>query len=233
MALRPRMRTGALVLVVAACATAGCGLPDALPTLPAPQEPGSSIARREFTFSVPGNTASPFLGIELYYRLSPVGSEPVVNAESRTDLQARGFHRVARHDDRYPSPDRPLIDQPGAGAVVTVDFSGTETGEDPIATFRDRDGGTREVSLRRSVNHPNGEYKRFACDEFVTGDNGTNDDPGDIDIESVQDELADPGDCEIVRLQLYALSYGEADRLPGVYSDGLDLGTIDLRFEKR
>ena len=219
MALGRPLRAAAFVFAVVICATSGCGLPDARPNLPAPgvDDDASPVFQR-FTLLVPRSTVAPFLGVELYYRFSTVGSEPERDVESLALLLERGFHRIARHDDRVSDINPPLIDRPAAGEVVTLDFS-RDLGPDPVASFLDRDGGERRVPLRRAASH-NGEYKRFACDEFARGDQ---------DIGSVVDQLADTEDCDTVQLKIYALSYGGTDRFT-VYSDAVNLGTIDLTF---
>lgn len=220
MVLRRPLR--AAVLALAACAISGCGLPDARPELPPPTAPDSSETGKQFSFSVPDSTAAPFLGIELYYRLAGVGSPPArPEPESRGDLLSRGFLRIASDTDRYPSPQLPLIAQPHAGDRVIVDFGRvSETyGGEPFVL-----AGGVSLSLRRAVSDAgNAEYKRFACDEFA-GD--------DADIDLVQDQLADTEDCELVQLQLYALSYGRTDAFP-VYSEPVELGSINLQFERR
>ena len=209
------------MLVVAICATSGCGLPDARPDLPVPRNPQSNDAFDWFRFTVPSSIAAPFLGVEVYYRFAAAESASEGDLESRVDLLARGFLRIASSNDRYPSPDYPLIDRPGAGVQVTLDFSGVDIGTDPVATFLDRGGSERRVLLRRADHDNDGRYKRFACDEFATGDD---------DVDSVEDQLADSEDCGIVQLQVYALSYdGGTDRFT-VYSDAAYLGTIDLTF---
>ena len=217
MALARTLRAGALVVAVAVCATSGCGLPDARPVLPPPTEPGSSATAKQFTFTVPDSIDAPFLGIELYYRIVPVESVPARDRESREELAAAGFRRIASSTDDDP-PSLPLIDGPDAGAVVTLDFSLTDIGEDPVAKW---DGG--EVSLRRAVRSGTDDYKRFACDQF---------DPGDVDIGTVTEELADPENCKMVQLQLFALSYGATDRFT-VYSEPLNLRSIDLTFRRQ
>ena len=225
MALGRTLRAGALGVVAAICATAGCGLPDARPVLPPPTDPGSSVTAKQFTFAVPESAAirmaekagAPFRGIELYYRIVPVESEPERDLESREELAAAGFRRIASSTDDDP-PSLPLIDGPDAGAVVTLDFSLIDIGKDPVAKW---DGG--EVSLRRAVRSGTDDYKRFACDEFVLGD---------ADIGTVTEELADPENCETVQLQLYALSYGATDRFT-VYSEPLNLRSIDLTFRRQ
>lgn len=222
MALGRTLRAGALVVAAAICAASGCGLPDDRPVLPPPTAPASSATAKQFTFAVPDSTAPPFLGIELYYRIVPVGSVPARDLESREELAAGGFRRIASSTDDHP-PSLPLIGGPAAGAVVTLDFSRADIGADPVATFRHRDGGARRVSLRRAVRSGTDDYRRFACDEFR---------PGDDDIDTVEDELADPENCEMVQLQLYALSYGSTDRFT-VYSEALDLRSIDLTFGRQ
>ncbi len=222
MALARTLRAGALVVAVAICATSGCGLPDARPVLPPPTDPDSSVTARRFTFKVPDSTDAPFLGIELYYRIVPVGSVPEPDRESREELAAHGFRRIASSTDDDP-PSLPLIDGPDAGVVVTIDFSDfneAEPGEDPPTASW---AGGDDVSLRRAVRSGTDGYKRFACDQF---------DPGDVDIGTVTDELADPGNCEMVQLQLYALSYGATDRFT-VYSEPLYLHSIDLTFMRQ
>ena len=220
MALGRPLRAAAFVFAVVICATSGCGLPDARPDLPPPEALGSSDTQKQFTFSVPRSTAAPFLGIELYYRLSTVGSQEEGEADSRAELLQRGFHRIARHDDRYPDINYPLIDRPAAGVVVRVDFGPVSEGAEPFVLFRDRDRNEQRVSLRRADRDNEGRYKRFACDDFATGDE---------DIDSVEEQLADTEDCGDVQLIAYALSYGGTDRFT-VYSDAVDLGTIDLTF---
>ncbi|MDE0026138.1 MAG: hypothetical protein OXP69_17150 [Spirochaetaceae bacterium] len=222
MALGRTLRAGALVIAAAICAIAGCGLPDARPVLPPPTHPGSSVTAKQFTFKVPESSAATFRGIELYYRMFPVESVPERDLESREELAAAGFRRIASSTDDDP-PSLPLIEGPGAGVVVTLDFSRTDIGADPVATFRHRDGAQREVDLRRAVRSGTDDYKRFACDEFV---------PGDVDIATVTEELADPENCEMVQLQLFALSYGDTDRFT-VYSEALNLGSIDLTFGRQ
>ena len=216
------LRAGALVVAVAICATSGCGLPDARPVLPPPTDPESSATAKQFTFAVPDSPAAPFLGIELYYRIVPVDSAPERDLESREELTDAGFLPIASSTDDHPR-SLPLIDGPGSGVEVTLDFSATDIGADPVATFRHRDGGERRVSLRRAVRSGTDDYKRFACDEFSSGE---------ADIDSVQDELADRDNCEMVRLQLYALSYGATDRFT-VYSEALNLRSITLTFGRR
>lgn len=222
MAFGRTLRAGALLLAAAICATSGCGLPDARPVLPPPTDARSSVTAKQFTFAVPESTAAPFLGIELYYRIVPVNSVPEHDLESREELAAAGFGRIASSTDDHP-PSLPLIDGPGTGVAVTLDFSGADIGADPVATFRHRDGGERLVSLRRAVRSGADGYKRFACDEFS---------PGDVDIETVTEELADPENCGTLRLQLYALSYGATDRFT-VYSEALNLQSITVRFGRR
>ena len=219
MALGRTLRAGALVIAAAICAIAGCGLPDARPVLPPPTDPGSSVTAKQFTFTVPESTAATFRGIELYYRIFPVESVPERDLESREELAAAGFRRIASSTDDDP-PSLPLIDGPGIGVVVKLDFSPTDVGADPVATW---DGGQRRVFLRRAVRSGIDDYKRFACDEFV---------PGDVDIATVTEELADPENCEMVQLQLFALSYGDTDRFT-VYSEALNLGSIDLTFGRQ
>ena len=219
MALGRTLRAGALVIAAAICATSGCGLPDARPVLPPPTDAGSSVTAKQFTFAVPKSTTAPFRGIELYYRIFPIESVPERDLESREELAAAGFRRIASSIDDHP-PSLPLIDEPDAGVVVTLDFSRADIGKAPVATFRHRDGGDRDVDLRRVVRSGTGDYKRFACDDF---------DPGDVDIETVTEELADPENCEMVQLQLFALSYGATDRFT-VYSEALNLQSITLTF---
>ena len=226
MALGRTLRAGALVVAAAICATSGCGLPDARPVLPPPTDADSSDTAKQFTFKVPDSTAAPFLGIELYYRIVPVESEPGRELESREELVAGGFRRIASSTDDDP-PSLPLIGGPGDGTTITLDFSGADLGEDPAATW-DGDGGARSVSLRRAVRSSTDDYKRFACGEF---------DPGDVDIATVTEELADPNNCEVVQLRLYALSYGATDRTTDrfivVYSEALNLPSITLKFGRR
>ena len=227
MALERSLCAGALVVAAAICVTSGCGLPDPRPVLPPPTDPESSATAKQFTFAVPDSTAlrraevagAPFLGIELYYRIAPVESVPGRDLESREQLVASGFRRIASSTDDDP-PSLPLIDGPGPGVVVTLDFSRADIGDDPVATW---DGLERRVSLRRAVRSGTDDYKRFACDEFVDGDG---------DIETVTEELADPENCATVQLQLYAFSYGATDRFT-VYSEALNLGSIDLTFGRQ
>lgn len=223
MALGRTLRAGALGVAAAICATTGCGLPDDRPVLPPPTNPESSATAKQFTFVVvvPESTVAtvaPFRGIELYYRIIPVASVPERDLESREELAAAGFRRVASSTDDDP-PSLPLIDGPGSGVVVKIDFSEAETGKDPKARWDDE----RSVALRRAVRSGTNDYKRFACGEFV---------PGDVDIETVTEELADPENCETVQLQLYALSYGDTDRFT-VYSEALNLGSITLTFRRQ
>ena len=220
MALGRTLRAGALVIAAAICAIAGCGLPDPRPVLSPPTDPGSSVTAKQFTFAVPKSTVRgiEFRGIELYYRIFPVESVPERDLESREELAAAGFRRVASSSDDDP-PSLPLIDGPGTGVVVTLDFSPTDIGADPDATW---DGG-QPVYLRRAVRSGTDDYKRFACDEFA---------PGDVDIATVTEKLADPENCEMVQLQLFALSYGDTDRFT-VYSEALNLGSIDLTFGRQ
>ena len=221
MALGRPLRAAAFVFAVVICATSGCGLPDARPNLPPPEALGSSDTQKQFTFSVPRSTAAPFLGIELYYRLSTVGSQEEGAADSRAELLQRGFHRIARDDDRYPDINYPLIDRPAAEAVVRVDFGPVSEGTEPFVVFRDRDGNERRVSLRRAVYDNDGRYKPFTCDEFAADD---------ADIGSVEDQLAVDCGTSAVQLQVYAFSYGQTPDGKAVYSDPLDLGTIGLTF---
>ena len=220
MALRRTLRAVPLALAAALCATAGCGLPDARPELPPPTDGDASATAEQFTLIVPSATGEPFLGVEVYYRLAAFGSVPARDLETRTDLMAQGFLRVASSTDRSPSPNRPLIAAPGAGVEVTLDFSEVDIGQDPPATYRDRSDRVRSVSLRRAIDQSDGQYKRFACEQF---------DSDDSDVESVEDELTGTDGCESVQLQLYALSYGESASIP-LYSDAVDLGTIHLTF---
>lgn len=220
MRLRRTQHAGALLLTAALCLASGCGLPDARPDLPPPSPRPASVTAEKFAVGVPESTASPFLGIEVYYRFAEVGSASARDLEARADLTAAGFRRVASSSDRYPRPDLPLIDGPGAGVEVTLDFSAVDIGQDPTAAFRDRDGNARSVSLRRALHEDDGRYKGFACDQFAEGD---------ADIGTVAEQLADADDCETVQLQLYALSYGGTESLT-VYSDAVDLGTINLTF---
>lgn len=222
MALARTLRASALVVAVAICATSGCGLPDARPVLPPPTDPESSETAKQFTFAVPESAAAPFLGIELYYRFVPAESEPERDLETRQELEEGGFRRIASSTDDVP-PSLPLIDGPGAGVVVTLDFSAADIGVDPVAAFRHLDGGERRVSLRRAVRSSTDDYKRFACDEFASGD---------VDIDTVRDELADTENCEMVQIQLYALSYGGTDRFT-VYSEALNLRSINLTFGRQ
>jgi len=219
-ALGQTLRAGALLLAVAICAASGCGLPDARPDIPPPTDADSSQTGRQFTFRVPESTVAPFRGVEVYYRFAEVGTVLDRFLESNTDLLEQRFRRLASSNDRYPSPTLPLIDQPGADVVVTVDFSGVTFGMDPVVTYLDRDGNARRLSLRRAVDQSDGQYDRFACEEF---------DSDDDDVDGVVEELADTEDCEQVQLQLYALSYGRTDVFT-VYSDALHLGAIDLTF---
>jgi hypothetical protein len=218
--LRRTLHSVPLLLATALCAVAGCGLPDARPDLPPPIAGDASVTAEQFTLTVPSATEPPFLGVELYYRLTAVGSVRARDLETRADVLAQGFRRVASSTDRYPSPTLPLIAAPGAGVVVTLDFSEVDLGKDPAATFRDRNGTERRVSLRRAIDESDGRYKRFACDQF---------DDGDSDIGTVEEELTGADACESVQLQLYAVSYGGTESLT-VYSDTVDLGTINLTF---
>ena len=220
MALRRTLRAAALVLTVAICATSGCGLPDARPDLPPPTDPDSSDARKQFAFSVPGSTAPPFLGVEVYYRIFPVGGRNAEGIETVGELSDAGFVRMARPDDRDVRVNYPLIDRPIANARVTVDFGPVTAGEEPFASFRGRDG-TQPRILRRGIAE-NGEFKRFLCTEFEDGDKDM--------VPEVQDQLVDTEDCGIVQLKVYALAYGRTPDGIDVYSDAVDLGTIDLTF---
>ena len=221
MALGQTLRAGALLLAVAMCAASGCGLPDARPDIPPPTDADSSQTGRQFAFRVPESTVAPFRGVEVYYRFAEVGTVLDRFLESNSDLE-QGFHLLRSSEDRHPSPALPLIDRPGANVVVTVDFSGVTFGTDPFVTYLDRDGTERRVSLRRGINQSDGQYERFACEEFDSDDD-------DVDLVGVVEELADTEDCEQVQLQLYALSYGRTDVFT-VYSDALHLGTIDVTF---
>ena len=181
------------------------------------------MTAKQFTFAVPESIEPPFRGIELYYRIIPVASVPERDLESREELTAAGFRRIASGTDDHP-PSLPLIDGPDAGAVVTLDFSDTDIGADPVAAWDDdKSDDKRRVFLRRAVRGGTNDYKRFACGEF---------DPGDVDIATVTEELANLENCETVRLQLYALSYGETDRFT-VYSEALDLRSITLTFRRQ
>ena len=229
MALARTLRAGALGLALAVGAFSGCGLPDALPELPPPTEPDSSTTSEQFTFKVPTATDEPFLGVEVYYRLS-TGDAADEDGIALSELMALGFRRISSETDRYPAPVRPLIAQPRAGATVTLDFSEVDIGADPVATYRDTGGAQRRVSLRRAVHHAaDGRYKRFACEEFDGGDGGIG---RDADIESVAGQLGGDEACERVQIQLYALSYGGTDRFT-VHSVALDLGTIEVTFGRR
>ena len=221
MALGRPLRVAALGFAVAICATSGCGLPDARRDPPPPLEPDSSDTFQWFRFAVPHSTAAPFLGIELYYRFAAVDSARARDLESWGDVRAAGFHRIARDDDRVTRINHPLIDRPAAGVVVQVDFGQVSEGTEPIVVFQDQDGNERRVSLRRAVPDDEGRYKAFTCDEFAGGD---------TDIGSVVDQLAvDCGNSK-VQIQAYAFSYGQTPDSRAVYSDALDLGTIDLTF---
>ena len=172
MALARTLRAGALVVAAAICATSGCGLPDDRPVLPPPTAPASSATAKQFTFAVPDSaeldsTAARFLGIELYYRIVPVDAVPGRDLESREDSWRRADSAASRAAPTTDPPSLPLIEGAGcSGVVVTLDFSGADIGEAPVATFRHRDGGERRVSLRRAVRSGTNHYKRFACDEF-------------------------------------------------------------------
>lgn len=216
------LRAGLLLLVAAVCAIFGCGLPDAVPELDPPLDPRTSGVQEQFTFAAPASIGSPFQGIEIYYRFAGVGSRSESGLESRGDLLQAGFRRVASGTDDDP-PSLPLIDRPAAGVVVTLDFSGVGIGTDPVATYDGQGGSARQVSLRRAVRGDDGRYKRFACGEFAGGDG---------DYAAVEAELGDTENCEPVQLQLYALSYGSTDRIT-VYSDALNLQTVDLTFRRR
>ena len=225
MALGRPLRAAAFVFAVVICATSGCGLPDARPNLPPPQKPDSSDTFQWFRFAVPPSTAVPrstaaaFLGFELYYRFAAVDSARARDLESRDDVRAAGFHRIARDDDRVTRINHPLIDRPAAGVVVQVDFGQVSEGSEPFVVFQDQDGNERRV--RRAVPDDEGRYKAFTCDEFARGD---------TDIGSVVDQLAvDCGNSK-VQLQAYAFSYGQTPDSRAVYSDAVDLGTIDLTF---
>ena len=220
MALRRPLRAAALVLAVAVCATYGCGLPDARPDLPSPEALAPDDAFDWFRFAVPSSIAAPFLGVEVYYRLAAVGSDPVRNPESRNEVRDAGFHRVARSEDRVTRINHPLIDRPAAEVVVRVDFGPVSQGAEPFILFRDRDGNEQQVSVRRAV-HDDGLFKSFTCDDFADGD---------FDIGSVRDQLAVDCGTSAVRLQAYAFSYGRTPDGTAVYSDAVDLDTIDLTF---
>ena len=140
--------------------------------------------------------------------------------ESRADVRAAGFHRLARDDDRVTRINRPLIDRLAAEAVVRVDFGPASEGAEPFA-LRDRDGNEGRVYLRRAVHDNEGRYKPFSCDEFADGD---------FDISSVEDQLAVDCGTSAVQLQAYAFSFGRTPDGIAVYSDAVDLGTIDLTF---
>ena len=144
--------------------------------------------------------------------------------ESREELAAGGFLRIASSTDDDP-PSLPLIDGPRAGTVITLDFSEADIGRRPGSHLGPATAGARSVSLRRAVRSGTDDYKRFACDEFASGD---------ADIASVTEQLADPDGCEMVQLQLYALSYGVTDTdRSTVYSEALNLHSIDLKFGRR
>ena len=220
MALHRQFRAGALVLAVAVCAASGCGLPDALPTLPAPAaDPDSTIFER-FRFTVPESPGAPFVGVEVYYRLYDVNDAAELDIETREDLLERNFVRFARHDDRAGQINLPLIDQPAPGTTVTLQFDSIEGGAELAALFRNRNNVFEQVALRRGVRDDGDEFKPFLCSKF---------EPGDRDVSSsAQEEL--PGDCASkVQIQAYALSYGRTDRFT-VYSDAVFLGAINLAF---
>ena len=219
MALGRPLRAAAFVFAVVICATSGCGLPDARPDLPAPEEgDNASPIFQRFTFVAPLTTAAPFLGVELYYRFSTVGSERERDMVSLALLLQRQFHRIARDDDRVSDINPPLIERPAAGEVVTLYFSRVDLGT--VAIFRDGDGVERRVPLLRAVSR-DGRYKPFTCDEFADVD---------VDIGSVVDQLAVDCSTSAVQLQVYALSFGRTPDGIAVYSDAVDLGTIDLTF---
>jgi hypothetical protein len=219
LALGRPLRAAAFVFAVVICATSGCGLPDARPNLAPPVEPHSSDTGKQFTFTVPGSTAAPFLGVEVYYRIFPVGDRNGEGIETVGELMGAGFVRMAGPDDRDIRVHYPLIDGPAANSEVTLDFDPVTFGEEPFASFRGRNGTVRRT-LRRGIAE-DGEFKRFLCTEFDDGDDDV--------VPEVRNQLADTEDCGIVQLVAYALSYGGNDRFT-VYSDAVFLGTIGLTF---
>ena len=212
-----------MLLAVLACLIPGCGLPDRRPDLDPPIARNANDILDQFEFEVPSSPRAEFRGYEVYYRFFRVDASVERNLESREQLTEREFHRLARPEDRITRLNLPLIDRPAAGTEVVVRFDPIEHGEEPVAEFRDGNGNDETVALRRGGTNDNGEFKRFSCMEFDTGD--------DRDLREVADVLA--SDCSgPMQLALYAFAYGVSDRAT-VYSRIEFLGAIEVSFQRQ
>ncbi len=171
-----------------------------------------------------------FRGFELYYKIYLQGATIDSNLLSLSELQTKGFKRIASDGDRINNISKPLIPLDSANHndtfEITVDFDGLE--DTPITEpFAAADDATVtpvvsfSVELRRGIADERqgfeDQYKPFSVFE---------EDDSDISSE-IWDAIF--GD-EYVTLVIYALSYGKRDLIIDVYSIAVYLFEIDIKL---
>ncbi len=217
--------------------TSSCGLYDII-TLKPPEFVGRDDIDNYFKFRATGTVADPydsyyFRGFELYYKIYLQGSTVDSNLLSLSELQSKGFKRIASDSDRINIISKPLIPIDSANHddtfEITVDFGGLE--DIPITEpFAAADDATVtpafsfSIHLRRGIaenrlGFDTDYYKPFSV--FEKGDVGK-------DISSAI-WTAIYGD-DPVTIALYALSYGKRDLIIDVYSIAVYLFEIDIKL---
>jgi len=211
--------------------TSSCGLYTII-TLEPPEFVGSFDAENYFIFRAAGDyDPYYFRGFEFYYKIYLEGSIVDSNLLSLSELQSKGFKRIASDSDRINNISKPLIPLDSANYTdifdIKVNFSGIEPSSfEPMA---ENTGGTAappttpfSIELRRGIaenrfGYDVDYYKPFSVFEG-----------GDADIYSdIWDYISGNED---VTIALYALSYGKRELIIDVYSIAVYLGQIDIKL---
>jgi len=215
-----------IILSLIILSTSSCGLYDII-TLKPPEFVGFSDAEHYFKFRATGEYDSYyFRGFELYYKIYLTSETTDSNLLSLSELQSKGFKRIASDSDRINIVSKPLIpldsDNHDDTFDITVDFNGLDEAI-PVEPFAAGETVTPVVSfsveLRRGIaddriEHPD-EFKPFS---FFKED--------DSDISSaIWTAIFGGGE---VTIALYALSYGKRDLIIDVYSIAVYLFEIDI-----
>jgi len=208
--------------------TSSCGLYDII-TLNPPEFVRFSNAENYFIFRATGEYDSYyFRGFELYYKIYLQGSTVDSDLLSLSELQSKGFKRIASDSDRINIISKPLIPIDSANHndifEITVDFIGlvgTPLSEPFAAGVTVSPPVSFSVELRRGIadertGHAD-EFKPFSVFEET-----------DADISS-DIWTAIFGD-DNVTIALYALSYGKRDLIIDAYSIAVYLFEIDIKL---
>lgn len=210
--------------------SSSCGL-DTIITLEPPEYVLHSDADNYFIFRATGEYDSfYFRGFELYYKIYLNDATTDSDLLSLSELNTKGFKRIAAYSDLINNISKPLIPIDSANHddtfEITVDFDGLEEAI-PSEPFAAADDATATPSVLFSI-----ELRRGIADERTGFEDQykpfTVFEEDDSDISSEIWTAISGG--EDITLVIYALSYGKRDLIIDVYSIAVYLFEIDIKL---